>query len=179
MKTGKNNASYLYLIFIIFILLSCIPAILLSFDFIVSDGYSEFLSILDKGYIKYCYPARVILDNLNYTSFNVFSLILSFIHNLGIFEYIILICVLYFIASYHERSIAAYQKIWEIVLYIYVFMVSIICIILIVGFSLSNLHTVLSLFHIVGYVLLITHILLIIWCLYSMRYIFIEIYKKK
>lgn len=131
----------------------------------VSD-YSSFQEILSKWYISYSYFANVIIDNLDYFNFSFFHLIKSLIQNISIPNAFILFSIMYLIAAYQEKFLKKYNKQWILLCGIYLVAYVGIAIIILIGFSITTLNRIISLFYCAGIIMLIAHLLILLFGLY-------------
>lgn len=136
--------------------------LILAYDLIRLDNYEAFIALLDKFYIPFSYFSKVIISNLDYINFNVFKLISSLLTSLSYMNIIIIILVTYLWAASKETYMRKRNKAWRSISIIYLSAYLIIAFIIIFGFQLTSLNTIINLFFNAGIVMLISHLIIII-----------------
>ena len=167
---GRINISKIILyIFLITCISTSIIPILLSLDLLQAHDYDSIVSILDKSYVTHSYFVRVIMQNLDYTKVSISSIYASLVTSLSFLNIFIILLTGYVWAMNKEKWMQKHFKNMAISLVcFYLFGYGIIALILVVGFQASNAGAVISLFSIVGWIMLILHTTIILYAIYNL-----------
>lgn len=157
---------YIFPLFLIFCVGFSIIPIILSIDLLLVSDYSSFQDILSKWYISYSYFANIIIDNLDYFNFSIFRLITSLIQNISLVNALILFSIMYLAAAYQEKFLKSYNKQWILLCGIYLVAYLCITLIILIGFSITTLNQIISLFYCAGIIMLMAHLAIIFLGLY-------------
>lgn len=148
-----------------FFLLLCISTslipLILAYDLITLDNYDAFIALLDKFYIPMSYFTKVIIHNLDYINFNIFKLLASLVTSLSYMNVVVIVLLTYLWAASKETYMRKRNKAWRFISVLYLSSYLLIALILIFGFQLTSLNTIMTLFFNAGIVMFIAHIMII------------------
>lgn len=163
----QTFSQWLYLAFLLLCLFGSIMPMYAGYTLLTLDNYDHFFNILQNTNMSQVYFISIVLDNLNYTSIHVFSILYSMVTNLSLWNYAIIGSLLYLLAAKQESSIKGYiPNIYKIIGG-YVCIYVIVLMILVFNFSITSGYAMMTLFQMIGWVMLIGHGVLLLKCIYD------------
>lgn len=165
-----NLSTAVYTIFLFLVITTSILPMIMAWDLMTLDSYDAFISLLDKFYIGMLYFANVIIHNLDYMNFHLFKLLSTLIVSLSWMNIIMILLTAYLWAASKERIMRCRNAKWQWIIIIYLVGYACIGMVIIFGFQLISLNTVITLFKYAGIIMFATHLLLIMISMSGLYY---------
>lgn len=165
---GRVNISKVALFcFLVVVIGASVLPTRLGFALIQANNYESVVNILDHAYVSQLYFVRVVMENLDYMTFQWTKLYATMVTSLSYFNVLVMALCAYVWAINKERWMQArYKNIALQVIAFYLFGYAMIAFVLMFGFQAGSAQMVIHLFQMSGGIMIVIHLCLAFYCLY-------------